>query len=164
MKLSTCLQKNRTMEVVMRKKLHTAEADSQDGAHASNDNSRRKILMQKEAKLIMLMNIPEHVEHVMHQIANRPWSALYVAAFFFMMIALGVLAFYAIQIASQAGWSPVLFRVMEGITAYLLPGALIVVRNCCSFRVLLVITIYLYGWIQRVVEHDKLIARKIRLS
>ena len=68
----------------------------------------------------------EHVEHVKHQIANRPWSALYVAAFFFMMIALGVLAFYAIQIASQAGWSPVLFRVMEGITAYLLPGALIV--------------------------------------
>lgn len=68
----------------------------------------------------------EHVEHVQHQIANRPWSALYVAAFFFMMIALGVLAFYAIQIAAQAGWSPVLFRVMEGITAYLLPGALIV--------------------------------------
>jgi hypothetical protein len=69
----------------------------------------------------------EHAEHVMHQIHNRPWSALYVAAFFFMMIALGVLAFYAIQIASQAGWSPVLFRVMEGITYYLLPGALIVV-------------------------------------
>ncbi len=68
----------------------------------------------------------KHVEHVMHQIHNRPWSALYVAAFFFMMIALGVLAFYAIQIASQAGWSPVLFRVMEGITAYLLPGGLIV--------------------------------------
>lgn len=67
-----------------------------------------------------------HAEHVQHQIANRPWSALYVAAFFFMMIALGVLAFYAIQIASQAGWSPVLFRVMEGMTAYLLPGALIV--------------------------------------
>ncbi len=68
-----------------------------------------------------------HAEHVMHQIHNRPWSALYVAAFFFMMIALGILAFYAIQIASQAGWSPVLFRVMEGMTAYLLPGALIVV-------------------------------------
>ena len=42
------------------------------------------------------------------------------------MIALGVLAFYAIQYASQAGWSPVLFRVMEGITAYVLPGGLIV--------------------------------------
>src|SRR5690606_35080431 len=47
----------------------------------------------------------EHAEHVMHQIHNRPWAALYVAAFLFMMIALGVLAFYAIQFASQAGWS-----------------------------------------------------------
>jgi len=69
----------------------------------------------------------KHVNHVMHSIHNRPWSALYVAAFFFMMIALGVLAFYAVQYASQAGWSPLLFRVMEGITYYLLPGALIVV-------------------------------------
>ncbi|RAJ18209.1 quinol:cytochrome C oxidoreductase [Olleya aquimaris] len=68
----------------------------------------------------------EHAEHVMHQIHNRPWSALYVAAFFFMMISLGVLAFYAIQFAAQAGWSPLLFRVMEAITYYLLPGALIV--------------------------------------
>ena len=51
----------------------------------------------------------KHVEHVQHQIANRPWAALYVAAFFFMMIALGVLAFYAIQFAAQAGWSPLLF-------------------------------------------------------
>ncbi|SDR67565.1 hypothetical protein SAMN04515667_0217 [Formosa sp. Hel1_31_208] len=67
-----------------------------------------------------------HEEHVLHQIHNRPWSALYVAAFFFFMIALGVLAFYAIQFAAQAGWSPVLFRVMEAITAYVLPGALIV--------------------------------------
>ncbi len=68
----------------------------------------------------------DHAEHVLHQIHNRPWAALYVAAFFFFMIALGVLAFYAIQYASQAGWSPVLFRVMEGITAYVLPGGIIV--------------------------------------
>lgn len=61
----------------------------------------------------------EHKEHVLQQLQNRPWSALYVASFFFFMIALGTLAFYAIQHASQAGWSPVLFRVMEGITAYL---------------------------------------------
>ena len=60
-----------------------------------------------------------HYEHVLHQMQNRPWSALYIASFFFFMIALGVLAFYAIQYAAQAGWSPVLFRVMEGITAYL---------------------------------------------
>lgn len=67
-----------------------------------------------------------HEEHVLHQIHNRPYAALYVAAFFFFMIALGVLAFYAIQYAAQAGWSPVLFRVMEGITSYVLPGGLIV--------------------------------------
>ena len=58
-----------------------------------------------------------HDEHVLHQLQNKPWAALYVAAFFFFMIALGVLAFYAIQRAAQAGWSPLLFRVMEGITA-----------------------------------------------
>ncbi|MCK5815912.1 MAG: quinol:cytochrome C oxidoreductase, partial [Flavobacteriaceae bacterium] len=66
-----------------------------------------------------------HDEHVFHQLQNRPWSALYVAIFFFMMLSLGVLAFYAIQHVSQAGWSIVLFRVMEGITAYLPVGAVI---------------------------------------
>ncbi len=89
---------------------HAVEKEHAEDTHAESNVDEHK----------------EHVEHVQHQIANRPWSALYVAAFFFMMIALGVLAFYAIQIASQAGWSPVLFRVMEGITAYVLPGALIV--------------------------------------
>lgn len=68
----------------------------------------------------------EHVEHVFHQLQNKPWAALYIAALFFMLISVGVLAFYAIQNAAQAGWSPVLFRVMEGITAYLIPGAVIV--------------------------------------
>lgn len=68
----------------------------------------------------------EHDTHLLHQLQNKPWAALYVAAFFFMMISLGVLAFYAIQRAAQAGWSPVLFRVMEAITAYLLPGAIII--------------------------------------
>jgi len=66
-----------------------------------------------------------HYEHVLHQLQNKPWAALYVAAFFFFMISLGVLAFYAIQFAAQAGWSPLLFRVMEAITSYLLPGGII---------------------------------------
>src|SRR5690606_23922029 len=65
-----------------------------------------------------------HDTHLLHQLQNRPWSALYVAALFVFMLALGVLAFYAIHRASQAGWSPVLFRVMEGITAYLVPGGI----------------------------------------
>jgi hypothetical protein len=67
----------------------------------------------------------EHLKHVLHQLQNKPWAAVYVACIFFMLISLGVLAFYAIQYAAQAGWSPVLFRVMEGITAYLLPGSII---------------------------------------
>jgi hypothetical protein len=67
-----------------------------------------------------------HAEHLLHQLQNKPWAATYVAAFFFFMIALGALAFYAIQYAAQAGWSPVLYRVIEAITAYLLPGSLIV--------------------------------------
>lgn len=61
----------------------------------------------------------EHVEHVYHQLTNRPWAALYVACIFFLLLTMGVLAFYAIQQVAQAGWSPVLFRVMQGITAYL---------------------------------------------
>ena len=68
----------------------------------------------------------KHVEHVYHQLTNKPWAAVYVAALFFMLISLGVLAFYAIQQVAQAGWSPVLFRVMQGITAYLPWGSVIV--------------------------------------
>ena len=68
----------------------------------------------------------EHAEHVFHQLQNKPWAAVYVAAIFFMLISLGALAFYAIQNAAQAGWSPVLFRVMEAISSYLIPGAIIV--------------------------------------
>ncbi|WP_333600299.1 quinol:cytochrome C oxidoreductase [Flavobacterium sp.] len=67
----------------------------------------------------------EHVEHVFHQLQNKPWAALYVACIFFMLIAMGALAFYAIQQVAQAGWSPVLFRVMQGVTSYLVPGSII---------------------------------------
>ena len=99
-----------------------------------------------------------HDEHVFHQLANRPWAALYVAAFFFFMISLGTLAFYAIQRASQAGWSPVLFRVMEGITGYLLPGGLLVlfilILSVLHFN-------HLFIWMDpEVVEHDKIIKAK----
>ena len=97
----------------------------------------------------------EHAEHVMHQIHNRPYAALYVAAFFFMMISLGVLAFYAIQYASQSGWSPVLFRVMQAITYYLLPGALIVLA------IAFFADKHLFIWMDPdVVAHDKLLQGK----
>ena len=100
-----------------------------------------------------------HDEHVLHQLQNKPWAALYVAAFFFFMIALGVLAFYAIQRAAQAGWSPLLFRVMEGITAYLVPGGIIV------FLILVASVAHmnhLFVWMDsEVVAHDKLIQGKV---
>ena len=97
----------------------------------------------------------DHAEHVLHQIHNRPYAALYVAAFFFMMISLGVLAFYAIQYASQAGWSPVLFRVMEAITYYLLPGAIIVLL------IAIIGDKHIFIWMDpEVVAHDKIIQGK----
>ncbi len=100
----------------------------------------------------------EHYEHVLHQLQNKPWAALYVAAFFFFMIPLGALVFYAIQYAAQAGWSPVLFRVMESITAYLLPGGVIIF-------VLLVLSSlhlnHLFIWMDpEVVENDAIIRNK----
>jgi hypothetical protein len=65
-----------------------------------------------------------HAEHVFHQLQNKPWAAVYVALFFFLGITLLVLAFYAIQRVAQAGWSVVLFRVMEAITANLVPTSI----------------------------------------
>ena len=100
-----------------------------------------------------------HDEHLLHQLQNKPWAAVYVAALFFMMIALGALAFYAIQRAAQAGWSILLFRVMEGITSYLFPGTVIVF-------VLLVLSglhlNHLFVWMDAdVVAHDEIIQGKV---
>ncbi|TFG79074.1 MAG: quinol:cytochrome C oxidoreductase [Flavobacteriales bacterium] len=99
-----------------------------------------------------------HDEHLLHQLQDKPWAALYVAAFFFFMISLGALAFYAIQHASQAGWSPLLFRVMEGITSYLVPGGIIV------FLILLLSVLHmnhLFVWMDAdVVAEDKLLQGK----
>lgn len=105
----------------------------------------------------------EHLEHVLHQLQNKPWSALYVACIFFMLISLGTLAFYGIQQVAQAGWSPLLFRVMQGITAYLLPGSII-------FFIILILTglhfNHLFVWMGEGVtdpnspHYDHLIAGK----
>lgn len=66
-----------------------------------------------------------HAEHVYHQMKNKPWSAFYVSLLFFLGVTLLVLAFYASQRVAQSGWSIVLFRVMEAITANLLPVSII---------------------------------------
>jgi hypothetical protein len=89
---------------------------------------------------------------------NKPWAAFYVACIFFMLISLGVLVFYAIQQVAQSGWSPLLFRVMQGITAYLPIGSIF-------FFVFLVLCglhfNHLFIWLDpEVVAEDKLIANK----
>ena len=105
----------------------------------------------------------KHLTHVLHQLQNKPWAALYVACLFLMLISLGVLAFYAIQQVAQAGWSPVLFRVMQGITAYLPVGSVL-------FFILLILSgthfNHLFLWMDKDLldpnspTFDKLIAGK----
>ena len=99
----------------------------------------------------------KHLVHIMHQMQNRPWSAFFIAAFFAFYITLCVLAFYAIQWAAQAGWSIVLFRVMEGITAYLLPGSILL------FAFLLISGLHgnhIYVWMSPEALDDEIIQGK----
>ena len=67
----------------------------------------------------------EHAEHVFHMMQNRPWAAFYVALVFFLGISLVILAFYGAQRVAQAGWSIVIFRVWEAISANLVPTSII---------------------------------------
>lgn len=94
-----------------------ADAHEADTHHVATDDAH--------AEDGHVMTEEEHNEHLLAGYQNKPWSAVYIAAFFFFMISLGCLAFYAVQYAAQAGWSPLLLRVMEGITGYLLPGSII---------------------------------------
>jgi len=103
----------------------------------------------------------EHAEHVLHQLQNKPWASLYVACIFFMLLSMGVLAFYAIQQVAQAGWSPVLFRVMQGITAYLPIGSVIffIILVVCGLQIFHSNNLFI--WLDpEVVAHDKIIANK----
>ena len=135
---------------------HAEETHAED---AHEVNTHLEVSHEEDSNVEEEAHDSAHDEHLLHQLQNKPWAALYVAAFFFFMIPLGVLAFYAIQRAAQAGWSPVLFRVMEGITGYLLPGGIIVIvilaLSGMHFN-------HLFIWMDpEVVAHDKLIAGKV---
>lgn len=102
-----------------------------------------------------------HVEHVKSQLQNKPWTALYVGCIFVMLVSLGILVFYGINYAASAGWSPVLFRIMEGLSAYLLPGSII-------FFIILLLSVFevggnhLFIWAnEEVVKHDAIIQGKL---
>jgi hypothetical protein len=135
-----------TLVAVAGYKIDPAEVSHEDKAEVNHEEEHKS-----------------HVEHVFHQLQNKPWAALYVACIFFMLISLGALAFYAIQQVAQAGWSPVLFRVMQGITAYLLPGSII-------FFIILVLSGFhfnhIFVWMKDGItevgnaNYDKLIAGK----
>ena len=130
------------------------QAPVTEPAHASTEAH----VVAGEDKVSAETEHKEHLEHVLHQLQNKPWAALYVACIFFMLISLGVLAFYAIQQVAQAGWSPVLFRVMQGITAYLPVGSVIffVILILCGLHFN-----HLFVWLDpEVVAHDKLISAK----
>jgi len=111
----------------VKEQLH--QAHEAHGAHhvnkAPQEEDSHHVENTHEATSHELSEEDTHAEHVYHQQKNRPWSAIYAALFFFFILTLGVLAFNAIQRASQAGWSIVLFRVMEGITGNLLPITII---------------------------------------
>lgn len=135
------------VETILSAETHHESGKNAHEAHAVEENATQAAEKHKE-----------HLEHVLHQLQNKPWAALYVACIFFMLISLGVLAFYAIQQVAQAGWSPVLFRVMQGITSYLPVGSIIffVFLILCGFHFN-----HLFIWLDpEVVAADKIIANK----
>ena len=153
--------------------VHSTEGEKVDNAAAIDSVTNPEVVVAttKEAskkdaaveKSIHDNEHKKHLEHVLHQLQNKPWAAFYVACIFFMLISLGVLAFYAIQQVAQSGWSPVLFRVMQGITAYLPVGSVL-------FFIFLVLCglhyNHLFTWMQEGVtdpssiHYDKIITGK----
>ena len=137
----------------------TTTNHGEEDTHSVSESNETSVVDDHVSSSHQKIHETSHDEHLFHQLSNKPWAAFYVAAFFFFMISLGVLAFYAIQRAAQAGWSPVLYRVMEGITAYLLPGGIIIIVILALSGMHLN---HLFIWMDpEVVAHDELIASKI---
>ncbi len=134
---------------------HMNESGYIQAGHEAGDSDTAKPAHGESAEGAHGEHGEAHYEHLLHQLQTKPWSALFVSAFFFFMIALGALVFYAIQYAAQAGWSPVLFRVIEGITAYLLPGSIIV------FLIVVFAGTHFFPWQNdELVAEDKLLQLK----
>lgn len=102
------------------------EAKEMMSSHSDHSEGHSAGVVHFEDQMHSEADEAEHVKHAYHQMANRPWSAFMVPMLFFFFISVGALVFYAIQNVAQAGWSPLLFRVMQGISNYMLPGAVIV--------------------------------------
>ncbi len=132
------------------------EVKSHEEAHATTKHEAKSEVSEANEH-------EEHLNHVLHQLQNKPWSALYVACIFFMLLTMGTLVFYAINVVAVAGWSPVLNRVMQGITAYLPIGSAIffVILVMCGLHFN-----HIFAWLNEGVtdpssaNYDELIAGK----
>ena len=129
--------------------------DSSSHEVVSTVVAHTEIVKKEEHKVDEHAAHQKHLEHQLHQLQNKPWAALYVPMIFILLLSMGTLAFYAIQQVAQAGWSPVLFRVMQGITAYL-PVASVI------FFVFLILTglhvfetNHLFAWMQEGITDSK---------
>jgi len=130
--------------------MHTGAETHEAAADTHNDAEHATAAMSSEEE-------QAHLEHALHQAQNRPWSAFFISAFFFLMISVTVLVFYAMQWAAQAGWSIVLYRVMEAITAYILPGSILL------FVFLLASGLHfnhMYAWMSPEAAHDPILQEK----
>jgi hypothetical protein len=78
---------------------------------------------------------------------GRAWSAYLTSAFYFLTVALGGLAWLALFHVAKAGWSVVVKRVAEGLTAYLPVGAASMILVLLGLR-------SLYHWAGHHTAHD----------
>jgi hypothetical protein len=108
----------------------------------------QRITVKKEAA-----EHEEHLTHVLHQLQNKPWAALYVACIFFMLISMGF-RFYAInKLHKQVGHQ----YCLELCRNYGYPPVDIIY----IFSALGLFILILFIWLDpEVVAHDKLIATK----
>ena len=126
----------------VKKDIHTTEVKGDSISHGEMENHAEEVHQEATKEVHAAAEVhgenhdDEHAEHVYHQLKNKPWSALYVSLFFFLGISLLVLAFYASQRVAQSAWSVVLFRVMEAITANLVPTSIIMLLVILSASVL----------------------------
>ncbi len=102
--------------------------EAQEAAlHPDYGRQQKHLLEKKETENATEDHAEEHAEHVLIQMHNRPWAALFTSLFFLFMISLLIFAFYAMQIAASAGWSVVLFRLMEALSRNIVPLGILLV-------------------------------------
>lgn len=77
------------------------------------------LMMAVGALAILLGFFTDHDTH-----GTRVWANIYVNSFFFFGIATGALFFIAVQYAAEAAWAVALKRVFEGISSYIVVGAI----------------------------------------